>query len=78
MVISSGMDKINPYAKFGAIIGVGSFDMTEILTYTIYSTTTVEKTITNFNGGIALGLTASIGTSYNINHCCPLKAEFFF
>lgn len=73
MVISSGLDGINPYAKFGVIIGTGSFNVNMNSSNTSSSKTTVTKETTLYNGGLALGITASLGASYKIND----KISFF-
>lgn len=70
-IIASGMDKINPYAKFGFIIGsgdvIGSGKMT--------SGTDVINFEMKMNGGQAYGVNASLGALYNLNKKIALFAE---
>lgn len=71
IVLLADFEKINPYAKFGAIIGVGKifdedFEQTE---------TTVLNYKTGMDGGIALGITAGIGINYILNKNISLFGE---
>jgi len=60
IVIVSGMNGINPYARFGAIIGSGFITENDKFTANENSSTSTLK----LNGGIAVGLTASLGVKY--------------
>ncbi len=65
VIISSGFEGIDPYAKFGFIIGIGSV---------ISDYKQEESSLTwKYNGGVALGLTAAIGTNFPVND----KLAFF-
>ncbi|MCX6232559.1 MAG: hypothetical protein NTZ33_13570 [Bacteroidetes bacterium] len=73
IIISSGMEGINPYAKFGMILGFGSYKMEENNTstafYSMTDTTITSKTASSrtFDGGIAIGFNAAIGCAFEIN-----------
>jgi len=75
IVIASGLDGINPYAKFGAVIGTGSFtaDVNESQTYS--SKTSVFKQTTKYSGGLAVGVSASLGASFKLNDKISLFGE---
>jgi opacity protein-like surface antigen len=62
IVVASGLDKINPYAKMGLVIGSGSVtnEVSDFGTYT-------SKYIMKSDGGIALGLSSAIGVMIGIN-----------
>jgi len=75
IVIAAGLDGINPYAKFGAVIGTGSFNVNKSSSETYRSNTSVSKVTTKYNGGLALGVTASLGASYKINDKISLFGE---
>lgn len=62
IVIASGFEKINPYAKFGLIIGSGSIMYKEI-----YNNAGVGIMKMKLNGGIALGLSSGVGAIYKMN-----------
>lgn len=62
IVIVSGMSGINPYAKFGAIIGSGFINENDKYTFNANSSTSTQK----LNGGNAIGLTASLGVKYKL------------
>lgn len=71
LVIASGFNDINPYAKFGLIIGTGS------LMYEYDDDDNGDKTIikTKLNGGLALGLNAGIGAIFYLNDNMSLFGE---
>lgn len=72
IILSPGFEKINPYAKFGGIIGKGN-----IIINTDETDSDENKTITKEKryGGFALGLTAAIGANYCLNEKISLFAE---
>ena len=69
LVIASGFEKINPYAKFGFVIGSGSI-MSE---YIDNDGTDIEIRKEKFNGGLAFGLNAGVGALFNMSE----KMSFF-
>ncbi|MFH0761046.1 MAG: outer membrane beta-barrel protein [Bacteroidota bacterium] len=64
VVISCGFDKINPYAKFGLIVGFGKIRYED--DYTSSAGMVVSEKM-ELNGGAAFGLSAGIGVTYNIS-----------
>lgn len=71
LIISAGMEKINPYAKFGFLIGSGSINFEDNTTFG--SDRYYSKTI--IDGGTALGFHAGIGLNYTINDKISLFGE---
>jgi hypothetical protein len=72
IILSPGLEKINPYAKFGGIIGKGNLSIN-----TDETDSDENKTITKEKryGGFAIGLTAAIGANYSLNEKISLFAE---
>ncbi len=70
-VVTTGSDGVNPYAKFGLIIGSGS------VLFELEDNDDGDITIINekLNGGLALGLNAGIGANFNLNDFMALFAE---
>lgn len=73
IVIAFDFKKINPYAKLGLIIGLGKIMYEDDYTSSSGLTAVTEKM--ELNGGIALGLNAGIGTTYNISNRISLFGE---
>lgn len=71
IVIYSGMSGINPYAKFGMIIGSGSITEKDNYTQNPNNWLTTMK----LNGGMAFGLTASVGAEYKLSGKLSLFGE---
>ncbi len=69
IVIASGLDGINPYAKFGFIIGSGSIMSEE--NENGGGDITIRKM--KLNGGLAFGLNAGVGALFTLND----KMAFF-
>ena len=69
LVIAAGFEKINPYAKFGFVIGSGSI----MYEYIDNDGTDIEIWKEKFNGGLAFGLNAGVGALYNLGE----KMSFF-
>ena len=69
LVIASGLDGINPYAKFGLVIGSGSI----MYEYNDNYDGNIEIMKTKLNGGLAFGLNAGVGALFNLND----KMTFF-
>ena len=63
IVISSGFEGIDPYAKFGFVIGTGSV----LLDSELDENNTRSTTIWKYNGGVAMGLTGAIGANFTVN-----------
>ena len=71
IVLTPGFEKINPYAKFGLIIGTNP-SFSEVQSY--YLVTKVERT-DNYDGGVAFGFSSSIGVLYKLNNKFSLSSE---
>lgn len=71
LVIVSGFEGINPYAKFGLLIGTGSVFMGN--DRNMNRDISVEKW--KYNGGVALGLNSALGAIFNINDNISLFGE---
>ncbi len=71
LVIAAGFDNINPYAKFGMVIGTGSI----IYEYNDNDDGDVWLQTTKYNGGLALGLSAGVGVLFNINDMLSFFGE---
>ena len=71
LVIASGLDGVNPYAKFGLIIGIGS------IMYDVEDNDAGDITILKFkfDGGVALGLNAGIGATFSLSDNMSLFGE---
>lgn len=69
IVFTPGFEKINPYAKFGLIVGLGSYTtkFENITTYPGPPYSITDNTTTLYNGGIAIGLVSNFGVDYKIN-----------
>jgi hypothetical protein len=71
VVLTAGMDKINPYIKFGVIVNSGT--ITHSSDYTGTSDYTYQEQ--KLNGGIGIGFSASLGAMYKLNNQFALFAE---
>ncbi len=79
VLISAGLDKINPYARFGFLIGA----LPNLISkYTMDNSTTdppENKQIYNsYYGGVALGYTAAGGVNFKISSLILLYVELQF
>lgn len=63
LVIASGFEKINPYAKFGLVIGFGSI----MYEYKDNDDGDIEVMKMKLNGGMALGLSSGVGAMINLS-----------
>jgi hypothetical protein len=73
LVITSGFEKINPYAKFGLILGSGYVISSSNQEASLFSGQQSNYQSFKLSGGIAIGLTSGIGALYKIND----KLSFF-
>ncbi|MHB1278619.1 MAG: outer membrane beta-barrel protein [Bacteroidia bacterium] len=71
LVIATGFEKINPYAKFGVVIGSGSVKY-EIVDYDGGDVTKMKMKL---NGGIAFGLSSGIGALFNLSEKMAFYGE---
>jgi opacity protein-like surface antigen len=77
IIIAAGMETINPYAKFGLVVGSGAI-YSESTDYfqdplLIQNVLTIQKE--TYDGGLALGFQAGIGISYGLNTSLSLFGE---
>ena len=73
LVITSGFEKINPYAKFGLILGSGYVILSSNQEISGFSGQQSNSESIKLSGAIAIGLTSGIGAIYKIND----KLSFF-
>ncbi len=71
IVVAAGFEKIDPYAKFGLLIGIGSI----LREYTNKAGNDVYIEKQKDKGGVAFGLTAALGVDYNLNEQFAIFAE---
>jgi len=69
IILSTDYKVLNPYVRFGLMLGVGSFEKS------IYqvSNNAVYEQVEKFNGGIAIGHVSSLGAAFKLNE----KAKVF-
>ena len=82
IVITPGLDKINPYARLGMIVGILPSivihnDNTNTSSPTT-RTTTVTETKIKLSGGVAVGFTAAGGVMYNLSDNFLLFGELVY
>ncbi len=63
IVLATGMEKFNPYAKFGVVISNGDITLDD--NFTINGSTSIRKS--KINGDYAFGYTSAIGANYAID-----------
>ncbi|MEI7983011.1 MAG: outer membrane beta-barrel protein [Bacteroidota bacterium] len=78
IVITAGLEKVNPYARFGIVIGVlpSMYERLEATQATNPVTDIVM--IRRFYGGAALGYSAALGVDFNLNKVVSLFVEATF
>jgi len=72
IVINSGFEKINPYARFGFIMGFGSIK--ENYEYESNINSPVSK-IKEYNGGMGFGFTGGLGVAFQVTEKVFLFSE---
>lgn len=75
IVITPGFEKINPYARFGLIIGMPTVTGNSSTSNTSNGETNITNQTFKFNGGLALGSQSAIGIDYKINNKISLFGE---
>jgi len=71
LVVASGFERFNPYAKFGLLVGTGSV----LWTGEEFRNGDLEVMKVKVNGGLALGLTSGIGAMYKVGKNISLFGE---
>jgi hypothetical protein len=79
IILSPGLEKLNPYMKLGAIFGIVPVfyqeNKNDQNSSVIYSANYVKK---KYHGGVAIGFTASAGCEYNLSKKFACYAEVNF
>jgi len=79
IVISAGLEKINPYARFGLQIGVLPYMISKYTQDNSSTNPPMSKEIYNdYYGGVALGYTAAGGVSFNFTKLLSFFVEIQF
>jgi len=76
IIIASGFDKLDPYARFGVILGFGSVTYTNLneeYENNILENKVIEKW--KYNGGMAFGLSSALGLMYHISDLISVYGE---
>jgi hypothetical protein len=82
IVITPGLEKINPYARFGMIVGVMP-SVTENFSSTVTNmpalkASTLSEAKSKLSGGLPLGFTAAAGASFSLGEKLDFFAELVF
>ena len=75
LVVSTGFDKFNPYAKFGFVMGFGKVVEDYENTASNYASSSMTQ---EYSGGLALGFKGSFGAEYALNDKVALFSELNF
>ena len=81
LVIAAGTDKVNPYAKFGVVIGAGSITINSEENYTNIDYTTGNETTDireqkrKMNGGVAIGINGAVGALFELSDKISIYGE---
>lgn len=79
VVISAGLEKINPYARFGLLVGALPVITTKYLEENNTTNPTTSKEITNkYYGGVSLGYSAAGGVTFNLSRLISFFVELQF
>jgi hypothetical protein len=80
LVVTPGLEKVNPYGRFGIIIGVMNTitetgDETETTNPVTTKATSTESYKNKLYGGVAIGVAAAVGAEFNLSNSIALYAE---
>lgn len=79
IVISAGLEKVNPYARFGLLIGAAPSVMTKYSQTNVSTNPQQDMEIWNhYYGGVALGYAAAGGVTFNISNLINIFTELQF
>jgi len=79
IVISAGLQKVNPYARFGLLIGVLPYMISKYSSENATTNPPMSTVINNqYYGGIALGYVAAGGVKFNVSSLLSFFAELQF
>ncbi|MDI6832577.1 MAG: outer membrane beta-barrel protein [Bacteroidales bacterium] len=76
IIIASGFDKLDPYAKFGVILGFGSITYNRL--YEEYENNQIQdKEVEKWkmDGGMAFGISSALGLMYHISDLISVYGE---
>lgn len=76
IIIASGFDKLDPYAKFGVILGFGSITLNYL--YEEYENNQLQdKEVVKWkmDGGMAFGISSALGLMYHISDLISVYGE---
>lgn len=71
VVIASGFEKVNPYARFGVLIGSGSV----LSTARQFDSGELEVRKWRYDGGVALGFSSGVGVLIGVSNSISLFGE---
>ena len=71
IVVAAGTEGVNPYAKFGLVIGTGAVTMD----YEDIDDGDIEVRKMKLNGGVAFGINAAIGAIFELSESISLFGE---
>ena len=74
IILSANADKINPYARFGIVIGLPSYSITTTETGPSFLS---GANIDTYSGGLALGWYAGFGIQFPLSDKLKLNVELF-
>jgi outer membrane protein W len=85
IIIAAGLENVNPYAKFGPLLGIGAIyeennimvnlSSVDINTGNTIETTNILTSKATYDGGLALGIQAAVGISIGLNTSLSLFGE---
>jgi len=78
VLITAGLDKVNPYARFGMVIGVLPTIFGKVEATQATNPPTDIVMIKKYYGGVALGYTAALGVDFNVSKLVSFYAEAVF
>ncbi|MFZ4521165.1 MAG: outer membrane beta-barrel protein [Bacteroidales bacterium] len=83
IVITAGLETLNPYARLGMIIGVmpsvtEKNSSTSTYTSPALKATSSSESVMKMSGGVALGFTAAAGAEYQLGEKLGLFAELVY
>ena len=79
ILITPNFEKFNPYLKLGVVLGFGSLywesNSESSSTGQVTPTYSTNSSILEYNGGLALGVNASVGAEYNLTENLGIFGE---
>ncbi|NVO01282.1 MAG: outer membrane beta-barrel protein [Bacteroidetes bacterium] len=72
ILVTSGSKEIDPYAKFGIVLGFGSATSERTETY---SSGDINESAFKYSGGMSIGITSAFGVNFNLNKNMAIFGE---